>query len=779
MDAQRESGMINNRVFEAMSVGAPLISDHFPALEALCGDKVFYVKGPGDVARHIESLLADSINVAGGNEAAIATKAIGGRQRRRNFVVEGHTWARRVDQILPFVASLSNSDDEGLVDLTMQRRRSRTSARRCSRRGCLTLAIVIDPELWDGLTLGSTFVPAVDLLKSVYRIDWWKPPAGGGTSWTRIDEEVVHGWHHAGQHNDTGQLGKGSQEWRDSQQAENVGYLKEYDIVWAVGRWRGPADRAVRHELAMGLVGRRVPTPRLGDQLRGFVMWGDACTSSTESSVLRRGYEGRRELCPDFEEAAGLRWYDVVYCQTDWDHAFLKQHAFRAGDVSDNLQQAWGFGGANVDDGVAETLDGASDPFKNRYPSRGYDVLVVGTDNQVPEMLAQVNEPGLAGVALAVLVSSGWPALAARHDLLSMLAAAGTINSTDVGATTLDIDHLPPKLSLYVVETGDTVTTSPIPADVFLIQRSDNAVTLAETAFIAHKVVVVAEGEQGTWATLVTTTARGHYGRREDVQLVSGTSTRARALAGQRPTAWDTEFYSRRLVAGITRAFCLGRGNSRIAMVQPTEGSSRVIAVNDTILVEVLVEEFDLGRDGQWCVTAGGRTLLCVLRHHLTVAVDVVSSATHDDHDKHSPWPIAAIDIDGDELRGGNKNMGDGDSNTGKLNMHGERGNYLRVELGVELRSNIYRDVLYRSEYATLFIVRKGSIYTTQQQRQAKNDTFKVCERDHVADGCSSTLKNSGGASGDGEPGVKDAPEEEVYRASLDITDFFFYGDIV
>ncbi|CAM9530263.1 unnamed protein product, partial [Ectocarpus sp. 12 AP-2014] len=56
-DAQRESGKINNRVYEALSVGAPLISDHFPALEVTFGDALLYARRRGDVTRHIESLL--------------------------------------------------------------------------------------------------------------------------------------------------------------------------------------------------------------------------------------------------------------------------------------------------------------------------------------------------------------------------------------------------------------------------------------------------------------------------------------------------------------------------------------------------------------------------------------------------------------------------------------------------------------------------------------------------------------------------------------------------
>ncbi|KDO32810.1 hypothetical protein SPRG_02503 [Saprolegnia parasitica CBS 223.65] len=57
MDGQRASGMINNRVFEALAVGRILISDHSSALEALFGDRVLYYKAPGDMTRHLAQLV--------------------------------------------------------------------------------------------------------------------------------------------------------------------------------------------------------------------------------------------------------------------------------------------------------------------------------------------------------------------------------------------------------------------------------------------------------------------------------------------------------------------------------------------------------------------------------------------------------------------------------------------------------------------------------------------------------------------------------------------------
>ena len=48
MDAQREHGMINNRVFEALSCGATFVTEHFDALEQMFGGTMLYARRRGD-----------------------------------------------------------------------------------------------------------------------------------------------------------------------------------------------------------------------------------------------------------------------------------------------------------------------------------------------------------------------------------------------------------------------------------------------------------------------------------------------------------------------------------------------------------------------------------------------------------------------------------------------------------------------------------------------------------------------------------------------------------
>ena len=54
---QRQLGMVNNRVFEALSCGAVLLSDCFPALIDAVGDHVLCIQRPGDITRHLQYVV--------------------------------------------------------------------------------------------------------------------------------------------------------------------------------------------------------------------------------------------------------------------------------------------------------------------------------------------------------------------------------------------------------------------------------------------------------------------------------------------------------------------------------------------------------------------------------------------------------------------------------------------------------------------------------------------------------------------------------------------------
>lgn len=762
MDAQRESGMINNRVFEAMSVGAPLISEHFPALEDLFGDAVLYVRRPGDVTRHVEQLLHSHELHEGRDE--IEAHA---RQRRRAIIEGGHTWARRVEDMLSFASSLpGNGLDLVLGEEKGEKKGSKEE--RCSQRegGCLALAIVIDPDLEEDVTFGSTFLPAVGLLGSVYHVTWLVAPPQENQDQAegekgRQRKESGHG------------EGERSHEWRRMPLPLDIDCLVGYDIVWAAGRWGGPADTVVRGLLSLETgPGSRRTMSRLATQVRGMVLWGGLCTPGTGVRKERsRGGGIGEEGCPSYAGDAGLRWYDVVYCQTVWDHKFLVNEAFN-GSVSDNLQQAWGFG-SSTSPADGPGVGGETDPStKTVVP---HDLLVIGTDVQFLDMLQLVKSSGLASVALAAVAPPG-------GDVVARPALAPTLPAADVDAGTNatpggGVTDLPATFSLHVAGSSEGSPSTSLSAEVMLVRSPADAGALARLASGAAKVVIAATGQVGLWATLLTSTstatgtatdARGgrpqgseHHARVVAVDDDITDGGHVQALVNQRQQGWDSHFYSRRLVAGMTRAFCLGRGTSRISFVHPSAGGPlTVVGVNEKVTVEVRVEDFDVGREGQWCVTAGGRTLLCLLRNEFVVDVHMLSSSLPGSEREWETTMLATSRAAGPFAYGG------GDRNETQA-IEGRRA--LRIQLGVELRSNVYRDVLYRSEPVSVLV---------DPERERTGGTVG-CEKDVVV-GCNTSA--GGGSDSSSRSSQADNHDGSgrtgAYRASINVEDFLRAGAI-
>lgn len=711
-DAQRESGKINNRVFEALAVGAPLISDHFPVLESTFGDALLYVRHPGDVARHIEALLLSSRSV-GSKEAEENA-----RQRRRTMIEASHTWDQRVEDILSFVGSLPGNSDFptapwGEHDLRANERVEPEVAR-CSRQaGCLTLAVVIDGDLEGDIPFESTFVPAVDLLSSTYLVTWWVVPTQRTKAPdVRRNSDAQATDRDNGEESEREGRGKINRKGRYKQLPLDASVLNDFDAVWAAGRWGGPADRAIRGVIRQGgtTSSPRMTTPRLTAQLTGLVLWGPYCSPSTNTSSDRdkggrkNGVSGEIDDCVGYASDEGLRWYDVIYCQTRWDHAFLMRQAFE-GNVSDNIQQAWGYGNAHpLRSGDVHDDSGQDVSISSTRP---FDMLVVGEDTQVSDMLELFKTPRLSRVALAIVVPPGaGTTTAARPGLASVLAAAGVVVGAEIG-------DLPQRLSLYVIEPDEGSSFTPLAAEVLLVRGATDADALAELASGAAKVVVKAKGELAAWATLVTNF--GVYDARwrgqGDVQMVVSTEDndtngghRSLALIEERPEHWSAAVYSRRLIAGMTRALCLGRGNSRISLVRPSnEGSTAgvVCAVDTVVTVEVLVEDFHVGRDGQWCITVQGRTVLCVLQNEFAVDLHISSSAARGEWERilASTRPRLETQGEHDWEEGGFRRH-----STEEAMLARYQQGFVRVEVAAELRSNMYQDVLQRSKPFHLLI---------------------------------------------------------------------------
>ena len=95
---QQKLGMINNRVFEALSCGATLIQDWFEALETKVNgrhrerDIVLFHRRPGDTAAHLHRLLQSGR----AGEAELLRRGGAGR----DWVLAGETWHHRSSAML-------------------------------------------------------------------------------------------------------------------------------------------------------------------------------------------------------------------------------------------------------------------------------------------------------------------------------------------------------------------------------------------------------------------------------------------------------------------------------------------------------------------------------------------------------------------------------------------------------------------------------------------------------------------------------------------------------
>lgn len=115
---QSQAGMINNRVFEALSCGAVVISDQpLPLLEDEDINNVILIAGndniTGNVQRYISGLQKNSTI---GNSI---------RANARSFIERRHTWNHRAVEILDFVHELNNkrytsfSEGEATADVKL------------------------------------------------------------------------------------------------------------------------------------------------------------------------------------------------------------------------------------------------------------------------------------------------------------------------------------------------------------------------------------------------------------------------------------------------------------------------------------------------------------------------------------------------------------------------------------------------------------------------------------------------------------------------------------
>ena len=93
---QGRQGMINNRIFEALSCGAVVISDDWPVLRYMFGDLLLFANTADDVRDHISYILSHP------------EEALKLRIRGREKILSGHTWSHRAVELLSFYRHLAS-----------------------------------------------------------------------------------------------------------------------------------------------------------------------------------------------------------------------------------------------------------------------------------------------------------------------------------------------------------------------------------------------------------------------------------------------------------------------------------------------------------------------------------------------------------------------------------------------------------------------------------------------------------------------------------------------
>jgi glycosyltransferase involved in cell wall biosynthesis len=141
IQSQRAHGMVNNRVFEALSCGAVVLTADAPELRELGCDSILFLNATHNVAHYMRLLRSDP---------ALADKL---RAAGRQFVLHRHTWDHRTVQLLDFfhtlqrkraAASLSSPKNSVLV---VSHEGDVCGGVRCSTSNCPTLLWLISDHL--------------------------------------------------------------------------------------------------------------------------------------------------------------------------------------------------------------------------------------------------------------------------------------------------------------------------------------------------------------------------------------------------------------------------------------------------------------------------------------------------------------------------------------------------------------------------------------------------------------------------------------------------------
>lgn len=90
IEEQTKYGMVNNRIFEALSCGSVVLSDYSEAVEELAGDVLLLAKDSYEVDNIMKSILSNP------------EIALDYGKRSREYIIQKHTWEHRSVEIMDF-----------------------------------------------------------------------------------------------------------------------------------------------------------------------------------------------------------------------------------------------------------------------------------------------------------------------------------------------------------------------------------------------------------------------------------------------------------------------------------------------------------------------------------------------------------------------------------------------------------------------------------------------------------------------------------------------------
>jgi hypothetical protein len=603
-DDQRVSGMINNRIFEALSCAGVVVSEHNPAVVDVFGDIVLSISAGSEVGGVIAA-ITDPVN-------AEYVRRL--RHRGREAVVRRHSWHHRVVSVLDLFYHVRGQQGSGRFSTSYATYSSMDSSMDSSmgatKAGAGTDTHLPLPE--DGACEGSPAAPR----RSRPRLAWVAA------------EEVLGIGDYTAVHSHVLPLLAEyycittftEADWRIV--AMSLPRRQQFDIVLAHVLVLGSLDLSFQRESRRPIV----LLDNSGIQKNIAYIYGMSKSIGVAAGLSSVGAE-----YTDFSH------YDVIWHRSLSDirgverrtglavPAARLQHVFavRGAGAAAVPEPSLGFRvvAAEQGDGARDSAgDGDGDsarhisasasapPFEAR--ALALRSVVVCTWDTRHECSAAAIAPYTAGKAHTLLLIGGnWEDWVANNALFDF----NSVNITDPASVSAYLDAIARTIHISAGRIGDGER---------LIAQAEEAVFMGSPLQPSETA-----GEGGTGAG--TGAEAGAHGSIWPLVAAAVGGVRIRltrpdprvyALMEEGFGAWGLEQLGTQVRLGVARVVGMSTQKARVLLPRPVSGavaSGTMEASDDTASVVTLYMDFEnivLGRDGQCCILFNGGSKLCLMR---------------------------------------------------------------------------------------------------------------------------------------------------------------------